>query len=190
MFVQKYPLGLAIGLVGILAVELAAGPFLVPQGRPDAADVNVVRGDSLQEAPISSPPITDFAEVVMRPLFAPSRRPYAPRDQKLPGDETKPETFALIGVIISPIGRVALLRPRANNDILRVVEGQSIAGWEVRTIKTTEVVLVRGSADEVLKLDNSDSRAPETAPPGLGEELLPHEQRNQNPDSTTTRIDD
>ena len=131
-------------LAGIVAFEFMAGPFFVPEAPQEAPAI-----DGLADTPIASPgerpDISTFAEVTARPLFSPSRRPYEPSSEPKAGGVAKTETFDLIGVTISPHERSALLRPKVSSEVLRVVEGQSVGGWEVRAIEPTQITLGRGN---------------------------------------------
>jgi hypothetical protein len=149
-------LGFSAVLAGVLALEIVYGPFFVPEARPvsspGAKNHPVV---SSNEPPPDKPPISTFAEIVERPLFAQSRRPAPKKETKVAEAAPKPETFDLIGVVISPAGRMALLRTIATSEIVRAVEGQNVGGWEVHAIKPMQVVLRRGDDSDVLKLSDA-----------------------------------
>jgi type II secretory pathway component PulC len=151
-------LSLSAALAGVLALEVMAGPFFVPEVSsvsPDAKNSVVFP----RESPAEKPAISTFAEVVERPLFTPSRRPPPKTDSNPAAIASKPETFDLIGVIISADRRMALLRTVATSEVMRAVEGQSIGGWEVRAIKPTQVVLRRGDDSEVIKIKDAASNS-------------------------------
>jgi general secretion pathway protein N len=156
-------LGLSALLTGILAWEMLAGlPFLTPEAPAPSTDVKKPAVIA-SEAPPEKPAISTFAEVVNRPLFTPSRRPTPPKaDTNVAAP--KAETFDLIGVIISPGSRMALLRTLATSEVMRAVEGQNVGGWEVRSIKPTQVVLQRGGDSEVLKITDAVIPQPNVAP--------------------------
>jgi type II secretory pathway component PulC len=141
-------------LAGILAFEIMSGP-LMPEDPQASSGRTEKPFDSLSDTPLQSPAISTFAEIVERPLFTQSRRPPPKKDTKVATAAQKPETFELIGVIISPAGRMALLRTLATSEIVRAVEGQTVGGWEVRAIKPTQVVLQQGDDSEVLKINDA-----------------------------------
>jgi hypothetical protein len=158
-------------LAAILAWEFVAGPVFMPESTPKTTRVN----DSFEissEAPPQKPPISTFSEFVERPLFAPSRRP--PPSKTAADNPTtgpKAESFDLIGVVISADERMALLQTLGTDKVLRAVEGQTVGGWEVQAIKPTQVVLKRGNASEVIKInDAADSSQPsaKSTPPASG----------------------
>lgn len=149
-------LGLAAGLAGLVAVELAAGPFFVPappKGGPVLDALEIAQTVS----PVDTPDISAFSEIVERPLFARSRRP-APPDAEPAAQSARVEAFDLVGVISSPAGRVALLRKRQSEDVLRGLEGQEVGGWKIREIKPTEIVLERGDFSELLKINDTERK--------------------------------
>jgi type II secretory pathway component PulC len=147
-------LRLSAVLAGILAFEIMYGPFM-PEG-PSASLTRVEKPVvSVNDTPLEKPAISTFAEIVERPLFTQSRRPAPKKDTKVADASSKPETFELIGVIISPGGRMALLRTLATSEIVRAVEGQNVGGWEVRAIKPTQVVLQQGDDSEVIKINEA-----------------------------------
>jgi hypothetical protein len=155
------PLALAAGLAGILYFELATGPLFVP-AEPQAAPTVDVLSDTASVVPAEKPDISNFEEVISRPLFTQTRRPLAHTSES--GAAPPPETlnFDLLGVVISPVGRTALLRPKPSGELLRVVEGQTVAGWEVRAIKPTEIVLGRGKTDassQVIKINEKRDKS-------------------------------
>jgi len=160
-------------LAGILAFEIMYGP-LMPEDPQASSGRTEKPVDSLSDTPLQKPAISTFAEIVERPLFTQSRRPAPKKDTKVAEAAVKPETFELIGVIISPAGRMALLRTLATSEIVRAVEGQTVGGWEVRTIKPTQIVLQQGDDSQVLKINDAiappaaNNPAAPVSPPATG----------------------
>jgi hypothetical protein len=164
-------LSLSAGLAGVVALELMRGPFFVPDAPHVSSSVDDVT-ESSREAAVEKPDITTFDEVVARPLFTASRRPPPPRPSSEmvvgpPEPAPKPEIPDLIGVIISADRRMALLRPRATTEALLAMEGQTVAGWQVRAIKPTQVVLGWGNDSEVLKISDAGENS------AISDTLLP-----------------
>jgi hypothetical protein len=166
-------------LAGILAFEIMSGPFM-PEAPPASSARAEKPVESWSDTPLQNPAISTFAEIVERPLFTQSRRPAPKKDTKEAEAAVKPETFELVGVIISPAGRMALLRALATSEIVRAVEGQNVGGWEVRTIKPTQIVLQQGDDSQVLKINDAIAQpaaknpaapnAPTVSPPATGPE--------------------
>jgi len=167
-------------LAGILAFEIMYGPLMPEDPQASLSGRTEKPVDSLSDRPLQKPAISTFAEIVERPLFTQSRRPAPKKDTKVAEAAVKPETFELIGVIISPAGRMALLRALATSEIVRAVEGQNVGGWEVRTIKPTQIVLQQGDDSQVLKINDAIAQpaamnpaapnAPTVSPPATGSE--------------------
>jgi hypothetical protein len=173
-------LALSAALAGIVGLELATGPFFVPEPPQKSAAVDTSTQPA-NELPVETQDISTFAEIVARPLFAPSRRPppVASADSHVEASVAKSVTFDLIGVMLSNDRRIALLRPRdaTKDKVLQASEGQTVEGWEVRSIKPTQVVLARGDDSEVIKINdvaehpgvNDTSLASRTPAPASGE---------------------
>jgi hypothetical protein len=154
-------LGLSAVLAAVLAFEIMAGPFFVPDAPSVSPGTKSIVMSENRPA-VVRPPISTFDEIVKRPLFFMTRRPAPPKAAaKVAEEQPKSETFDLVGVVISPDGRMALLRTIATKEVLRAVEGQNVGGWEVHAIKPTQVVLQQGDNSEVLKI--SDAAAPPAA---------------------------
>jgi len=101
-----------------------------------------------QERVFVMPPLQSYAEVTERPLFSPSRRP-ATVTQQVAGPAS---SLALVGVVISRDGGVALIRSGKAPALARVREGQQIEGWTVRSIAPDRVVVRNGTSEAQLKL--------------------------------------
>jgi len=144
-----------LALLGaILAYEIMAGPFFVPDPPTASSGANAPVVSPNQPPPVR-PDISGLSEIVARPLFVQTRRPLPPKAQgKVAENEPKAEMPDLIGVIISKDTRMVLLRTNSTSEVLRAVEGQNVGGWEVRAIKPTQVVLQRGDESEVIKINN------------------------------------
>jgi hypothetical protein len=154
-------------LAGILAFEITYGP-LMPEDPQASSGGTKKPVESSNDTPLQNPAISTFAEIVERPLFTQSRRPAPKKDTKVAEAAAKPETFELIGVIISPAGHMALLRTLATSEIVRAVEGQTVGGWEVRTINPTEIILQQGDDSQALKINDA------TAPPAAKNPAAPN----------------
>ncbi|GAW86038.1 conserved hypothetical protein [Bathymodiolus platifrons methanotrophic gill symbiont] len=116
-------------------------------------------GFTLQEVPstkFKDQAITDYHELIERPLFFTSRVPFVPeeseQDDKKPEEEVKvleKSSMPLIGIIDSPIGTYALFHnPKAKPEepkFQRMKQGEEINGWLIKEIKHDRVII---SADE------------------------------------------
>ena len=147
-------LGLSAVLAAIVAVELTAGPFFVPEPSGTLPSLETTEVAETISPVNNNPAISEFDEVVERPLFARSRRPPTPTSEPV-AKASQPETYDLVGIILAPKGRVALLRKKRSDDVVRGLEGQEVGGWKIREIKTSEVVLERGDFSELLKINDT-----------------------------------
>lgn len=102
------------------------------------------------------PPLSVFAEITSRPLFSPSRRPAPPAEISAAEPQAPPaelDEFLLRGIAIADGGRVALLERRSTGALTRVLEGQSLDGWQIAAIRPGEVALLDGDREVVLEIE-------------------------------------
>jgi hypothetical protein len=86
------------------------------------------------------PPRHVFAEIVARPLFSASRRPFIESEsagESAPGEAAAIE---LVGTLLTEQGAAALLQPQGQ-DARWVHAGDTIAGWQIEAIKRDQVSL-------------------------------------------------
>jgi hypothetical protein len=98
--------------------------------------------------------ISQFSEILARPLFTEGR---------LPEEEPEPEQalsqhvglpkLKLEGVAISPESRVAVVRDLTDNSLLRLSVGMIHQGWRVSDVTTEEAVLERDGESHRLPLE-------------------------------------
>jgi hypothetical protein len=81
--------------------------------------------------------MSEYSEVVERPLFYPTRRALPP----LPTEENGSTNLTLIGTVMSGASRHALIRHKQGSRVERVIEGQDIGGWTVESIQGDRVLL-------------------------------------------------
>lgn len=93
------------------------------------------------------PPLGDYAEILERPVFTPTRRP-APASHAA---ATPLSSFTLVGIVASGDSRHALIEYGQPTRRERVSEGAAIGGWLVEAILPDRVVLSAGGAREDLK---------------------------------------
>lgn len=149
---------LCLMLSGVLALEIAA-----ERAQPDAdvAPVPMPNAPAAHVTP-SLPPLTDFREVLARPLFAPTRRPReAPAMAS--GGPPKALEATLRGVVILPDSRVGLFQLGNAPEMQRIAEGQEIAGWRLERVLPDRVVLRADRVEEV-KLHEEKSAMVGTVP--------------------------
>jgi hypothetical protein len=145
---------LALGFAGLIAFELSSEFPLAPVATAQPAANPAIASDP-SEKPDTHPPETGtVADIVARPLFSASRRPFeAAADQGPMLIETpdQPPALQLIGTMVTGNERVALLRdPRSG--LLRLRRGQKVGDWLVLTIDEVSVHLQDGGNVEQLML--------------------------------------
>lgn len=155
----------------ILALLVLAMPALVPSppGAPPAM---------LSSAPVivATEPLRDYAEVIERPLFTPSRRPAsttpsapsrtapAPRPAA-PPPPALPTDLTLVGTVLAPPEKVALLR-QGRQPARRVREGEVFVGWIVGEIGDSGVTLSSGESRHCLTLPKTRAAPTQPLPSG------------------------
>jgi hypothetical protein len=101
--------------------------------------------------PFDPPPRDLFAEIAARPLFSPSRRPFAAEDEPAANLQDESSAIELVGTLLTEQGRAALLQPQGQN-ARWVLAGQQIAGWQVVAIQRDEVSLRLDDEAKTLEL--------------------------------------
>jgi hypothetical protein len=128
---------LCTGLAGAVALELLLP--LAPQvtaARPAAP----LPEFAPEPGAFEPPPRHVFAEIVARPLFSASRRPFIESEsagESAPGEAAAIE---LVGTLLTEQGAAALLQPQGQ-DARWVHAGDTIAGWQIEAIKRDQVSL-------------------------------------------------
>lgn len=131
---------------------------------PDGGGVAKLSDPAVKQtdAPFALPPIENYAEVTMRPLFSATRRPAPP--QAVPRGSLEPASLVLTGVILTSDGRMALVQEAKSPKPTRLKEGQEIQGWTVQSILPDRVVIHRGTVEQAVKLHDDSKRVRFTAP--------------------------
>lgn len=106
-------------------------------------------------APFSLARLENFSETMERPLFLPSRRPLVAEDgPQQVGQGVERNLFTLMGVVIAPDERMAIVQRLRTGEVLRLVEGQQVDGWLVDAILPDRMRLTYGEVtDEVILED-------------------------------------
>ena len=150
-------------LVGVLAyvnwqvarTELDISPAAADAGAPVAAFPPLAL-----EPPAEPPALSDFDEIVRRPLFTVARRPPEAPAESAPEAAAEPAAaeaeaplpeLQLVGIAIDGGNRQALLRTTGAGEEW-VSEGDSVAGWRLERVAADGVVLGSGEARQELSL--------------------------------------
>ncbi len=142
---------LGLGYVVYFAVN---AELPVPAGAPVATAAPEAAPELPLEAEFEMRPLETFSETLERPLFMATRRPPEPQPEVDAPPPARPEAVGmeLNGIVISPTGRRALLRPLKSREVVRATEGQVIEGWTVQSILPDRVILQRDGVSEELRL--------------------------------------
>lgn len=115
-------------------------------------------------APGFAPPrLSEFQEVLERPVFSPTRRPPVQETVVPAADAPDIAPIAaapdlrLQGIVAIGAKRVALVEVNGAPPLHRVSTGDEIGGWRVEGIDANGVVLRRGAESLVIELDYSES---------------------------------
>jgi hypothetical protein len=103
-----------------------------------------------------APPLAEFGETVERPLFMADRRPAEP-DQEgsepaVAGRGLQRPDVRLMGVVITPGRRQALLQEKRGGNVLYLEPGMALDEWEVKSVEPDRVVLAAAGQTEELEL--------------------------------------
>lgn len=145
-------------LVGVVHLELSRGPDALEPTAAQGSPASRAKPASQEPASFAMAGIGSYREVVERPLFLRSRRP-PPEERR--GSVVQPSSFVLVGLIIVPDGRRALIQHGEPPRLQRVTVGQAIDGWSVESILADRIVVRQGDTEEELKLK---PKAPSKAP--------------------------
>lgn len=183
----------ACGLLGLVLIyELFAplGEIAVPTANAAKAHVSTVA-----PAVYVPPPAEAFAIIDDRSVFNPLRTRVASSDDIV--DESNsgsglPSDLTLIGVIIDPQTKMALLRSPASPTVISVKEGGTIDGWQVFHVLPDQVVFASDGKLQALKLsDNKPSASPPTQQsdpdqPSVDDTQQPADEQQSGDDNQTT----
>jgi type II secretory pathway component PulC len=142
-------------LAGVIAVEL----YLAATRDSAEPGELIAEENALPAQPESRfvpPDISDFPEVLQRPLFFRDRKlPPEPEPELVTTAPLVPLRLKLEGIAISSDSRVAVLRNTTNQQLLQLAEGMSYDGWLLESVSTDRTVFRRGTEVTELLLDPS-----------------------------------
>ena len=101
---------------------------------------------------------SNYSAVMSHPLFNESRLPEEEPEESQATEQDTQESNAseliLVGVVISPDETQALLQKK-DRSIERVSLGETIDGWELKSVEPASVVLVKAGLDVELTLERT-----------------------------------
>lgn len=140
------------------------------QPPPDAMEsIDTAEAIEPIDTPKAMGSIDAYREIVERPLFSETRRPPEPFTQPaapaVPQISRAPAARAdlvLLGVVITPDSRRAVLRSASDKKANLKGLGDDINGWQLAAIEPRKVRLTRGTEEKVLELERK--AAPQRKP--------------------------
>ncbi len=160
-----------IGLTALCALFFLALIYELAAPAPEfsAPMVNVPQRAAAAPAftPYAPPPATAFDAINGRALFDPRRQ--ALKSANTAESTAPPPQITLLGVILGPDRRLAIVKSQSSPLALSIGVGDTIEGWQVTAVEADRLVLHSGSGDDVIPLDKGgaggDAGAPGAAPP-------------------------
>lgn len=112
--------------------------------------------------PAASKPISTYSETLARPIFFKARQPFVPpppAPPPVPTVQSPPQPPAVVdpglilaGVMIDGDAKRAYLFNKASSQGLWLSEGETIVGWQLRSIDTMSAKLQQGGRTILLQL--------------------------------------
>ena len=115
-------------------LALATAARLVAVAICAAGAASPTLAQTANQSLFSLPPIETFSETTERPLFLPDRRPPVFDETQEEVEDVESGLFTLLGIIVSPTQRIALVKVRGSQEVLQLSEGQQANGWTVLQI--------------------------------------------------------
>ena len=112
---------------------------------PDVGQSTVVTDN------IERPPLSDYAAIIERPLFAADRRPFIAPAPVVETTETN-DDFAVSAIIVTDAQRLALIQSKRDNKTHKVTKGDSVNGWMVDEVDPDNVSLRKGDELQDLQI--------------------------------------
>jgi len=186
-------------LLASAGLGLAIAAEIKTPNKTPAAPSKAVSADKLPELPpmnFSLPPLSHYHEIVERPLFMPDRKPQQPEQQQAttPVVPVNPPQARLIGTVITPSKRQALIQDMLAGKIVRVEQGMPVQDWQVKEILPDRLVLAHaGGEPQELMLRVYDKvpvavagpmqtqQYPQPVPPGIMPGIRPSAQPGIQP---------
>jgi len=138
----------ALGLVNWWVIELEPVP-----PRAVASSAGTPEAPVFGQQPIDPHPLSDFDEIVRRPLFTASRSPFVvPTETTQNPAGVRSPDIRLAGVAIDAGKKQALLRTPQQPQGRWVEQGDSIDGWLLRSVRDDAVIVASGQQTYELRL--------------------------------------
>lgn len=150
-----------------------------PIARPSREGAKPLPGGN----PLWSVPLSVLSVTRERPIFSTSRRPpqqavAAPSADQVappPPPSAGPEhpALALIGAVVGDSDAIAVFLDRTSQKIVRLRQGDTHAGWEVRSVRGREVTLKKADQTETLSIQRQEVPGAVAGAPASGVPAVP-----------------
>jgi hypothetical protein len=147
--------------LGAVMAALAYVNWWVLQLEPDSAPIAErpvlasLTSTAVEEVrPIDDRSVSDFDEIVRRPVFTASRRPFVAPEPNVrePVRLLPPPDLKLLGVTIDASRKQALLRTAQQPQGRWISEGESVEGWHLRSVRDDAAIIASGQQTHELRL--------------------------------------
>lgn len=170
--------------VDVLSDEVAGNPAEsvdVGAMRPIARPAQQVPGKPIPRGnPLWSVPLSALTATQERPIFSAMRRPPPRAVAASPVEESPaappkpveaPPPLLLVGAVVGEGDAIAILVDRTDQKVVRLRQGESLAGWSLTSVQPREVTFKQGDRSEVLALQRPDAATPASPPADAGGKL-------------------
>lgn len=138
----------ALGFLNWRIMELEPAP---PLSLARSADTP--GAPAFGQRPTDPLPLSDFEEIVRRPVFTASRRPVAvPEERAQTVAGLGSPDIRLAGIAIDTNAKRALLRTAQQPQARWVEQGESIEGWLLQVVREDAVIIASGQQAHELRL--------------------------------------
>ncbi|MBL1140411.1 MAG: hypothetical protein HND53_00075 [Proteobacteria bacterium] len=136
-------------------------PVSLPVNSVTNKKLIVTNEPSISELQLESPVISDYNEMIERPLFFEDRKPYVFVEPEIKAPPTKMkatapkknEQYSLSAVMIKSDKKLAIIQSGRDKKLQRLSLGESIDDWVLETIEPRSVLLKKGNETKSLELE-------------------------------------
>ncbi len=112
--------------------------------------------------------ISQFVEILNRPLFVQGRMPFEEEQQEKNNTTILSQLkLTLEGIVISPESRVAVVRDITNNSIVRLEVGMIHNGWRLKNVQKQSADFERGDETQTIQIELANTQADKDKTPAL-----------------------
>jgi len=138
----------ALGFLNWRIMELEPAPPLTVASTADTPGA-----PAFGQRPIDPLPLSDFEEIVRRPVFTATRKPFvAPAEKAQTVAGPGSPDIRLAGIAIDTNAKRALLRTAQQPQARWVEQGESIDGWLLQVVREDAVIIASGQQAHELRL--------------------------------------